>query len=512
VINRSSIFRFIVFGSLVLISISIFLYHLSSFPPPAIWDEGWTLSVAKNLAQDGFYGHYKSGEPQPPELSASYTVVIPVALSFKGFGVGILQARLPIALFALGTLCLLFFLGCGLANSWVGWGAVFVALFVAPHPDANPIYYGRQVLAEMPMLFFLLLGYKFILQVKRSWMWALVAALSWGIALQTKAQLLPFLVIALAFPLFIALYRRQWKLAALFALGMGGSWLAAQGANRLWGAIIQDHVLWRQAIPRLVNILAINLDPVSRRTALLAVLVVGLPGVIALSYALWKYGRILIREKTLTPQTLIWISLLVFCASWYGWYLTLSIGWGRYMMPAIFVSSLFVSKMLYDLTEGGKIKVLFTCLGQSVMHMNFLRRKGLILWLCLLLIMIGALTITRAYMPILLSSPDTASAQAIEYLRTQLPPEALIESYESELLFFLDRPIHYPPAVISAVAVERRSDAELILDYDPLEADPDYLVIGNFARVYRVYEQVLFSDQFTLLLRSGDYEIYQRLR
>lgn len=200
----------------------------------------------------------------------------------------------------------------------------------------------------------------------------------------------------------------------------GGGWSLALSTrvNQLWAWFIQDHTLANQAIPRLVSILAITLDKVSRQTALLAVLIIGLPGAIALCYAIWKFYRPLFSERVLTQQTLIWISLLVFSSSWYGWYLSLSIGWTRYLMPAIFVSSIFVSKMLFDLTEGAQIKALFPRLSQALMPKNFLRPKGLFLWLFLLLTAMIALTITQAYGPILQSSPDRASAQAIEYLQT----------------------------------------------------------------------------------------------
>ena len=50
------------------------------------------------------------------------------------------------------------------------------------------------------------------------------------------------------------------------------------------------------------------------------------------------------------------------------------------------------------------------------------------------------------------------------------------------------------------------------IDYDPLAADPDYLVVGRFARENGLYDAAVGSGAFRLLRRDGLYDIYQRVR
>src|SRR3954453_16311281 len=62
--------------------------------PGVWWDEGWTMSVARNLAERGHYGRLLDGQLAPPGLEAAFPVTAPIALCFELFGVGIWQGRL----------------------------------------------------------------------------------------------------------------------------------------------------------------------------------------------------------------------------------------------------------------------------------------------------------------------------------------------------------------------------------------------------------------------------------
>jgi hypothetical protein len=61
---------------------------------PTLWDEGYTLSVARNWGELGHYGRLLNGELVPRGLEAAFPLTGSVALSFQLFGVGIYQARL----------------------------------------------------------------------------------------------------------------------------------------------------------------------------------------------------------------------------------------------------------------------------------------------------------------------------------------------------------------------------------------------------------------------------------
>src|SRR5512134_3436537 len=66
--------------------------------PAVWWDEGWTLTVARTWSETGHYGVLVSGKPAPAGLTASFPIVLPVALSFRVLGIGVWQGRLIAAL------------------------------------------------------------------------------------------------------------------------------------------------------------------------------------------------------------------------------------------------------------------------------------------------------------------------------------------------------------------------------------------------------------------------------
>jgi hypothetical protein len=98
-------------------------------------------------------------------------------------------------------------------------------------------------------------------------------------------------------------------------------------------------------------------------------------------------------------------------------------------------------------------------------------------------------------------------------LNTQTPPDTRIETYESELLFLLNRPYHYPPDQVH-VDLNRRMllDEHVTIAYDPLAADPDYLVVGSFAGWNGLYDPVIKSGAFHLIDHIDSYDIYERVR
>src|SRR5437870_10861170 len=78
--------------------------------PPIWWDEGWTMSVARNWIERGFYGRLLEGEPAQPGPEAHLTVTALIALSFHLFGVGVWQARTVGLIFTLGALVVIYLL------------------------------------------------------------------------------------------------------------------------------------------------------------------------------------------------------------------------------------------------------------------------------------------------------------------------------------------------------------------------------------------------------------------
>src|ERR687888_1472663 len=100
------------------------LWNLES--PPLYWDEGWTLSVARNWIERGHYGRLLAGALAAPGFEAAFPVTAAVALSFHLFGVGIWQGRLVGVLFMVTTFSMMYYLASRLYNRQVALGALFV--------------------------------------------------------------------------------------------------------------------------------------------------------------------------------------------------------------------------------------------------------------------------------------------------------------------------------------------------------------------------------------------------
>jgi len=506
------IIRHCYLGILIVTLLPAYFRDLETYPSlSAWWDEAWTMMVAKNLVEVGHYGQVRDGLPASPGLSASYPVVLPVAAGFKLLGVGTWQGRLPIALMALGMLLCLYLVGHGLAGERMGWAAVGVALLMSPHPLANPIIMGRQVMAEVPMLFYLLAGYVCFLKTYKCWGWMAGAVLLWVLASQTKAQMMPFLSLALAVPLGWALLERSRGVAARFGAALAGIWLGGVGISWAWGWLIQGQTIPNPPLEGLVRSLALTLEPTARRSAILALLLFGLPTAIGLVYL----GVKLLRGRNEGSQTaflrLVWASIFVFCGSWLTWYVSLSIGWVRYVMPATLVGSLAVARLIADLTRQFDLRYTVTQVAETLLHLRFFTRQSGAWWVFVVATLMTAMTVMFSYLPIF-SLPDRTLEETIAYLHTNTPAEARIESYESEVLFLLARRTVYPPDQVSADILQLHGRDAAALGYDPLLADPDYLVVGRFARGIGLYTAALENGQFSLMTRIGDYEIFQRLR
>jgi len=238
--QKRSVALFFVLSAILLV---LCFWKLETIPPPD-WDEGWNLSVARNWVELGHYGQLLEDEPRSKGLAGYFSVIAPVALSFKLFGVGIWQARLPAVLFTLSAFVLVYYLAAQLYNRTVAWGAMGVLLLMTGGLIYNPILVGRQALGEIPALFYLLAGYSFLLLALRGSGWfVLPGALLLGIALRTKAQILPFWLISLLFPLVVAVIKRWWRPALLLATGLVGSWIASGLVVQLQKLILGDRMI-----------------------------------------------------------------------------------------------------------------------------------------------------------------------------------------------------------------------------------------------------------------------------
>jgi 4-amino-4-deoxy-L-arabinose transferase-like glycosyltransferase len=504
---------------LILLALAFGLWRLD-VAPPLFWDEGWTLMVARTWVEQGHYGRLLAGQPAAAGLSAAPPVVASVALSFRLLGVGIWQGRVVIVLYTLGTLLLLYDLARRLYNRRIATATLAVAVLMIALLDIHPLFVGRMVMAETPMLFFLLAGYAcFLLTLQRSAWFMPLAVLCWGIGLYTKAQPQPFWIASLAIPLLILLLRRQWKAASLLGIGLIGSLEARRLLAQLWQSWLPREAQRGYAMPGLVRTVAIVSVGRVRLFALAVALIFGGPTLLGLGNAAWRSIRRR-REGTSSTATVRW-ALLILVGSWFTWYVLLSVSWTRYLFPATFLGSVFVAGLLHDLTDGFDLSSTIKHAGHALRHLRFNRHAVRALLAVVLVSLMVPLTL-RMLGSFYLTDMNTSVQKVADFLNTRTAPNALIEAYSSELFFLLDRSYHYPPDEVSVQIVRRLfwgQDAPI--EYDPLSADPDYLVV---CRLYEswgnaplfttgaVYDAVLESGAFRLLRVIEPYEIYERVR
>ncbi|MCS6841314.1 MAG: hypothetical protein RMJ54_18360 [Roseiflexaceae bacterium] len=483
--------------------------------PEFWWDEGWTLSVARNFVERGHYGRLLDGQPAPGGLEASPVVTLPIALSFQVFGAGLWQGRLVSLICAAAAITLMVVLAARIYNQTVAWGTLGVLLLLSAHPQLNALLTGRQVLGEMPMLLFLISGYLCLDAALRGRaLWIVPTAVLWPLALFAKAQTFPFWLVSLAGATGVALLLRRWRAAALVAGGMALTFLARPWVAQIVTLPIAGRTLPGTVISGIYDVTAFVPNLPNRIFALQMILIGGIPALLGLIDA----ARRLLNDARAarapghSHDTLILRAALIGLAgSWFAWFALLSVGVPRYLFPAIFVASLFTSVLLRNLTQGFRPAFVVERL-VAPLRARHLTRESAGVWLATLLVA-TTLPLTLLSYWQHFTANERAVFRVAAFLNTQTPPDVLIETYESELHVLLDRRYHYPPDQVH-VELNRRSllGQDTPVEYDPLAANPTHLVVGRFASGNGLYAGVIASGAFREILRDGRYIVYERVQ
>jgi 4-amino-4-deoxy-L-arabinose transferase-like glycosyltransferase len=284
-------------------------YKLSESPQTWI-DEGLIIQTSQNLVTQGVYGFQISPGTliSPSFISTSYPVTFPIAASFWLFGVGLLQARIIMALFIMALVISLWFF----IKENSGWASFLPLLLIITFP---PLYgQGKNVLGEVPGLFFLILATVFLQRIeqgKRKLRDTVLFGLFSGICIATKPifiVLLPgFLLVCLL------LYRKNllkkdaiWLLAASFCIPIWG-WIhfqfqSSDSIQRVLGYYSNPHSL------NVFNTIVVNLrDFLSHGHTLFAGLVFMLWTVVFLRSA-WNKQASLSETFLYVFSVLIWMN------------------------------------------------------------------------------------------------------------------------------------------------------------------------------------------------------------
>ncbi|MDR3568374.1 MAG: glycosyltransferase family 39 protein [Syntrophobacteraceae bacterium] len=484
--------------------------RLTTFPP-LMFTEGWVLSIARNWVKLGNYCQLMAGKPVSASmLNVGFPAIAPVALSFRLLGVGIWQGRLPFVLFTLGSLILVYQLATRLYCRSIARGALAVLLLMSTVAGVNPLGVGKMALGEMPSMFYLLAGYLFFIRSlsMSSFISLLFTCTFWGLALITKLQPLPFLVVSLAVVSSLLVLRRSWRLSWLVGASLPGALLSFGVMSLIQQGLLHDRALV-ETQPGIFGVTAFVPVLSVRLLAMTSALLFASPALLGICHGARRCLRDW-RAVAVGELEAARLSLLILVGTWMAWCLLLASAGTRYLFPPAFLGSIFFSRMVYDLTDGFDFRL---ALKRAAESMGRKCGKRSITALLMLLYITFAVSITLKDMALAYAGADGSVIDTAEYINSCTRPGSLIETYDMELSFMLDRPCHYP-ANPTLIKLDRRFvlGKKVSIGYDPLKANPDYLIVGPMTRTWRLYDAVLQTGAFRLVKRCGGYAIYKRSR
>lgn len=488
----------------LLVLFAALVVALDTFPP-VVWDEGWTATVARNWVERGFYGMYLNGEPAAAGQTAAFPSVLSIAAAFQFFGIGFWQGRFVSVMYMMGAFSSLYALAKCLYGRRVALVALVALVPFGSMVHMNALYIGRNILAEPPMLFFVLMGFLLFWSavtsktLLRAVFALLGATLAWSLTLVSKAQPLPFWCVALAAGLVFCVAEKGWREAGLTFVAFMASLALMRGWYIGLDFFLNGHTLVSTPTPGMLALTAFVLTPEVRLNAVATFLVVGLLLLFGLVYATQRW----VRSKSQTKFSLQLVRLMVlsFVWSWTLWFLFLSIDWERYLFPASFVGSIVVGLGLYHFVFGFFRRAGGAGTGRTA------SRFGMVALMSCVCFVYFFFTVWQIVPQI---QPTSFARETTNWLNAHVPATALVETYESEIMFGLKARVHYPPDVVNVEMNRKREiDPTLVLSYDPRTVNADYVVVGYVGHRFHLYDDMLKERRYMLVTNVGPYAIYR---
>ncbi len=513
----------------------LMLYNLGLNPRP--WqDEGSAADLAKSLVKDGFYGIKSSDAFQTfgSVQSVGPTVILPLALAYQMWGVGLVQGRLVMALYAVITLILFYYCAQTLFNRRV---AIISVILVIGSQAVGYFIFGRPAFGEVPALGFFLAGWLTLNQAirrKRGGL-ALIAGLLFGLAMVTKAYYLIMVTGTVALLVILdRFYYRQRLFKYLMILGAAA--LACYALWLGWQRLYFGADVFAENLSKLNQMArassGLNLKSISGSITML----IG-PGANHF-YFFWGFLSLLYviplglrrtREAFLTA--FMWLFTVLWLAYFVFWILPIP----RYVLPAAALTAMFVAKLAYDLA--GALRATSHDLGLALRqyvsgHADLspvaLSSLGMLVGLTSFALLAGyelqrtvredVLDKVGVQSAIVLTPPQLEVPQHLaDYLNQHIDRNAVIETWERELGILTDHNYHYPDqSMLTKIddATYRGGDQNYSLGADYFNSvHPAYVVVGWFGRLYKVYDTDFLDKHGRIIASFGDgdwrYDVYQ---
>ena len=362
------------------------------------------------------------------------------------------------------------------------------------------------------MIFYILAGYLSLWSYfeKRSIVYMAASMVLWSAALISKNQTLPFWAVSMLAILFVASVRRDSFILRSSLSIFVGTIIAWRLMLRIQHGLETNLLLYGAPMQGLLEVTGwvpvweIRLQALSFIAKAALPLLFGLVYTFFLEKAKWKSGG--------DPEPLFYLRLgyWSFICSWLLWFATLAMPWNRYLYPPVFLGSVFVAALVVRLTDGLRIQRVIDSTGTMLrkLQVNF---DGLAALFCIVLISYMATIMLRNAIH---TTPNDDAEKVSQYLNQATPADASIETYDSELLLLVQRRFHYPPDQIQ-VELNKRAflHQQVEIPYDPMQADPDYIVIGPYSNSWSLYNStVLRQDTWKLIYELPSYKVYEQVR
>jgi 4-amino-4-deoxy-L-arabinose transferase-like glycosyltransferase len=467
------------------------VYNLTAYP--LLWfDEGAHLLLPKNLVRSGEYRGYAG-----PTLGVGPTVLLPIAASFHLFGIGLLQARLVMAGYLLAAVYAFHRLARRLGGR--RFAAVATALLVSSQ-GVSLFEYGRQVLGEVPALAFLAAALAVWFgewESGRGGRLALAGALL-GLAMITKPQFALSLAPALAIA-WLANLRDSPPRLFLIPGVTAGALLAAWGAFVVYGLCSTAPQEIFAMTSGLADIAAFVFSPERMREAMRGLVGPRMylgwltPALFYAFIAAFATGK---RERKWAVVTAIVLTNLV-------WYAGASIGWPRYAFLGASLASLWVARVFADTLRQLGTRARSTAPAPRMLRAAFL------LTLAAVVAVPMVQTVRGVVFP-----PFDAAPEMAAYLDAHVPRDAVIETWELEMAFLTDHRYRFPPPALQAAALRHVwfDGPPAYKLYDPLAAEPDFVLVGDYAHLANVYPPKRLGRAYESVTWIARYHLLRRVR
>lgn len=484
------------------------LYNLTEYP--TTWfDEGSHLHVPKTLVRFGVYADYSSEgfRYYGPTTSVGPTVFLPIAAVFRVFGIGLLQARLVMVLYLLATVYVFYRLTHQLGG--FRFALVATTLLIIP-PGDQMLKLGRQVMGEVPGLFFLAAGLTlwFAGWKKAGWRQLGLVGLLLGLATITKYQYLLQLApaLGLAWLANLVYYRtvpqRHFIIPGFVVAVCFTIWQLYQIVYLGPGTAAENLALLRKFTAGAALVFSPDLMILNIKRLLEFKVYLGWLPIVLI------YGFFIALPRHREGQQ--WGMLLLMGITNLVWYVVGSIGTFRYAFPGLTITSLFVARFFYDLTDGFRLHG--TVLWKTLRGQQPILPRNMLGWTMLAWLAVMILLLLGQTMQNIRSQASHTPMVMANHLSMHVSPEVLIETSEAEMGFLTDHNYHFPPPFVQLdLLYNLTGRPSTTPEYDFVETQhPDYILVGREGRWKELYPAEMLTVQgYKLVASIGQYELYK---